>query len=245
MFVAERIMPGEPDPIPSFGEPACPACGYVRTGVEHRAACPECGGPGFECQVLVFGAGEPPVGRAWHDRRRSFVKIVGLAVILAVPAAIPSFVPGLPPWLRGVLGYLVAAPVLLGVLAGLLGWSLVRSWRARDDESITSAVWQVTGEGITVHERGGGRYFASEVGILRVDAIGDEVSMIVQVWLNPLIEPPRSFQLHPDPRRSLMISVDGDRASSDRLVAALESVLRVPIRRRHARLDAEDEAAGE
>lgn len=45
----------------THGDLPCPACGYLRRGVEHAKACPECGARGFHGDLVV--SGEPEVHR--------------------------------------------------------------------------------------------------------------------------------------------------------------------------------------
>lgn len=43
----------------THGDLPCPACGYLRRGLDHAKACPECGGRGFHGDLVV--SGEPEV----------------------------------------------------------------------------------------------------------------------------------------------------------------------------------------
>ena len=68
------------------GDLPCPACGYVRRGLDHAKACPECGARGFHGDLVV--SGEPEVhkesrraGRVAHVARST----ASVLLVLSAP----------------------------------------------------------------------------------------------------------------------------------------------------------------
>lgn len=70
----------------THGDLPCPACGYLRRGLDHAKACPECGARGFHGDLVV--SGEPEV----HKESRRAGRVADVArntasvlVVLSTP----------------------------------------------------------------------------------------------------------------------------------------------------------------
>jgi hypothetical protein len=119
------------------------------------------------------------------------------------------------------------------------GRSLGRRSRGRRDNSPTGEVWEVTGEGIAVRERGGGRSFVAGSSVTGITAFGGDAGLVVTVSMRSERPVTRSFRLRREPRISMSITLYADGSECEACLAALESVLAVPVRRRRGWLDEE------
>jgi hypothetical protein len=129
----------------THGDLPCPACGYLRRGLDHAKACPECGARGFHGDLVV--SGEPEV----HKESRRAGCVARTAVNI-------SFWSTLAGWLftrnsdwSEVLS--ISALVLLVVALGF--W--IHGWIRRRNElsaggTFERIVWEFDADGIRVRE---------------------------------------------------------------------------------------------
>ena len=124
-----REVPQVPSPEDT---PICPGCGYLRTGLDASALCPECGAEGIDHCVQLHGVA----------RSLRAVQLVGFGVASSI-ALVALFNLHRPD----------AGTVLLvsALSAAFLGYRLFRKREGVDQERI---FWTVHSKGIIVRDRG-------------------------------------------------------------------------------------------
>jgi hypothetical protein len=147
--------------VPSTGDiPICPGCGYLRTGLDASALCPECGAEGIDHCVQLHGVA--------RSLRAAQLVGFGVASSIAVSTLLNLFRPD-------------AVTVLLvsGSLAVFLGYRLFRGRDGGDQDQI---LWTVHSKGIIVRNRGTQTLVPRE-SIKRLDCAESFLGPVTQVMI--------------------------------------------------------------
>jgi hypothetical protein len=129
----------------THGDLPCPACGYLRRGLDHAKACPECGARGFHGDLVV--SGEPEV----HKESRRAGCVGRTAVNISFWSTMAGwFFARNSDWSE-VLA--ISALALLGVALALWihGWIRRRNERAAGG-TLERIVWEFEADAIRVRE---------------------------------------------------------------------------------------------
>jgi hypothetical protein len=151
----------EAQQVPSTGDiPICPGCGYLRTGLDASALCPECGAEGIDHCVQLHGVA--------RSLRAAQLVGFGVASSIAVSTLLNLFRPD-------------AVTVLLvsGSLAVFLGYRLFRGRDGGDQDQI---LWTVHSKGIIVRNRGTQTLVPRE-SIKRLDCAESFLGPVTQVMI--------------------------------------------------------------
>jgi hypothetical protein len=157
-----------------IAETICPACGYLRIGIEQDARCPECGAVGFSGALIIEGVVVRPFGT-----RASFTLL--LVALLGVPMVV-----SLAAVMRQAMLTLEVLLLLL-VLAALLAlvvW-FVRSKRGEVVSPASSTgLWVVHPGGVVIIARGKTRQIPVE-SIARIACSDSIIGPVTQLVLRP------------------------------------------------------------
>lgn len=147
--------------VPSTDEiPICPGCGYLRTGLDASALCPECGAEGIDHCVQLHGVA----------RSLRAVQLVGFGVASSI--AVVTLLR--PPRPDAVVVLLVAVS-----LAAFLGYRL---FRGRDSGEQDQILWTVHSKGIIVRNRGKHTLVPRE-SIKRLDCAESFLGPVTQIMI--------------------------------------------------------------
>lgn len=152
-----REAPQVPSPEDT---PICPGCGYLRTGLDASALCPECGAEGIDHCVQLHGVA----------RSLRAVQLVGFGVASSI--ALVALFNLLRPDAVTVL--LVSA-----LSAAFLGYRLFREREGGDQERI---LWTVHSKGIIVRDRGTQTLVPRE-SIKRLDCAESFLGPVTQIMI--------------------------------------------------------------
>ena len=132
----------------THGDLPCPACGYLRRGIEHAKACPECGARGFHGDLVV--SGEPEVHK--ESRRAGRVADVAryAAGLLMLATTFGFFAQRNSPARNAIS---IGSMVLFGVALAI--WISGRVRRRREvaaGGTLERVVWDFEADGVRVRE---------------------------------------------------------------------------------------------
>jgi hypothetical protein len=216
----------------SHGELPCPDCGYLRRGVHHRDKCPECGARGFDGDFVFSGIGTMLTGV-----NRAFARITRVSFTLLSGLLFTAFVnPRI--WKTTVQWRAFIVPIYLLVFMLLsmvcVGSSLlliiIKWWRAREDLSAESTVWEVTPTGVNIRERGASPLLVTREKISHIEA--ETLSAIMsRVTLKLTSRKMRSFSIHyPDADlKRLQVRINGTADARQRCIDEISRILAVPV----------------
>ena len=211
----------------SHGELPCPACGYLRRGVHHRDKCPECGARGFDGDFVFSGIGTMLTGVNRAFARRFVLITFVVFALLLVPLLLSFASPTVAKWRDTIAP--IYMPVLTLSLMTCFGSS---SWRAREDLSAESTVWEVTPTGVNIRERGASPLLVPREKISHIEAETLFAIMSrVTLKLTSTDRKVRSFSIHdPDADlKRLQVRINGTADARQRCIDEISGILAVPV----------------
>ena len=216
----------------SHGELPCPDCGYLRRGVHHRDKCPECGARGFDGDFVFSGMGTMLTGVHRAFARRIVLITFVVFALLLVPLLLSFASPMIARWRDTIAP--IYMPVLTLSFIACVGSSslLIKSWRAREDLSAESTVWEVTPTGVNIRERGASPLLVAREKISHIEAETLFAIMSrVTLKLTSTDRKVRSFSIHdPDADlKRLQVRINGTADARQRCIDEISRILAVPV----------------
>ena len=216
----------------SHGELPCPDCGYLRRGVHHRDKCPECGARGFDGDFVFSGMGTMLTGVHRAFARRIVLITFVVFVLLLVPLLLSFASPTVAKWRDTIAP--IYMPVLTLSFIACVGSSsvLIKSWRAREDLSAESTVWEVTPTGVNIRERGASPLLVprEKISHIEADTVFGTMSQIA-LKVTSRDRKVRSFSIHdPDAElQRLQVKIIGAADERQRCIDEISRILAVPV----------------